>query len=167
MGSPEGRIIEQAYVILLKIDKNKEVLVSNDWGKIGKKTWRNFVGSKLLLNMTLSLRIRVGLGCFIHRSHHHGHSHHPHLGLMLPIHHVSVADMFKRSHSESSPWSTHHNTSILHPFMTAILNLISSDSFHLHKNHFLLSVSLMWDSLRPSYDGLLLVDISSLSKRSI
>ena len=94
-------------------------------------------------------------------------SHHPHLGLMLPIHHVSVADMFKRSHSENSPGSTHHNTSILHPFMTAILNLISSDSFHLHKNHLLLSVSLMWDSLRPSYDGSLLVDISSLSKKSI
>ena len=66
MGLPEGKIIEQAYVILLKLDKNKEVLVSNDWGKIGKKTWRNFIGSKSLLNMTLSLRIRVGLGCFIH-----------------------------------------------------------------------------------------------------
>ena len=37
MGFPEGKIIEQAYVILLKLDKNKEVLVSNDWGKIGKK----------------------------------------------------------------------------------------------------------------------------------
>jgi len=37
MGSPEGWIIERAYVILLKLDKNKEVLVSNDWGKIGKK----------------------------------------------------------------------------------------------------------------------------------
>jgi len=38
MGLLEGRIIEQAYVILLKLDKNKEVLISNDWGKIGKKT---------------------------------------------------------------------------------------------------------------------------------
>lgn len=38
MGFPEGKIIEQAYVIVLKLDKNKEVLVSNDWGKIGKKT---------------------------------------------------------------------------------------------------------------------------------
>ena len=37
MGLPEGKIIEQAYVILLKLDKNKEVLVSNDWGKFGKK----------------------------------------------------------------------------------------------------------------------------------
>ena len=37
MGLPEGKIIEQAYVILLKLDKNKEVLVSNDWGKIGEK----------------------------------------------------------------------------------------------------------------------------------
>jgi len=38
MGLPKGQIIEQAYVIILKLDKNKEVLVSNDWGKIGKKT---------------------------------------------------------------------------------------------------------------------------------
>jgi len=37
MGLPEGRIIEQSYVILLKLDKNKEVLVSNDCGKIGRK----------------------------------------------------------------------------------------------------------------------------------
>jgi len=29
----KGGIIQQAYVILLKLDKNKEVLVSNDWGK--------------------------------------------------------------------------------------------------------------------------------------
>jgi hypothetical protein len=36
MGLPEGQVIEQAYVILLKHDKNKEVLVSNDWGKIGR-----------------------------------------------------------------------------------------------------------------------------------
>ena len=32
-------------------------------------------------------------------------SHHPYLRLMLPIHHVSVTDMFKRSHSENSPVS--------------------------------------------------------------
>jgi len=38
MGLLEGKIIEQAYVILLKLDKNKEVLVNNDWGKIGKKS---------------------------------------------------------------------------------------------------------------------------------
>jgi len=38
MGLPEEQTIEQAYVILLKLDKNKEVLVNNDWGKIGKKT---------------------------------------------------------------------------------------------------------------------------------
>ena len=37
MGLPEGKIIEQAYVILLKLDKNKEVLVRNDWGKLGRK----------------------------------------------------------------------------------------------------------------------------------
>jgi len=38
MGLPKGKIIEKAYVILLKLDKNKEALVSNVWGKIGKKT---------------------------------------------------------------------------------------------------------------------------------
>jgi len=37
MGLLEGQIIEQTYVILLKLDKNKEVLVSNDWGKLGRK----------------------------------------------------------------------------------------------------------------------------------
>jgi len=37
-GFPEGKIIEQAYAILLKLDKNKEVLVRSDWEKIGKKT---------------------------------------------------------------------------------------------------------------------------------
>lgn len=31
-----------------------------------------------------------------------GPSHHPHLGLMLPIHHVSVAGMFKRIRSKNS-----------------------------------------------------------------
>jgi len=41
MGLPEGQIIEQAYVILLKLDKNKEVLVSNDWGKLGRNS-KNF-----------------------------------------------------------------------------------------------------------------------------
>jgi len=38
MGLLEGKIIEQVYVILLKLEKNKEVLVFNDWGKFGKKT---------------------------------------------------------------------------------------------------------------------------------
>jgi len=38
MDFPKGKIIEQVYVILLKLEKNKEVLVSNDWGKFGKKT---------------------------------------------------------------------------------------------------------------------------------
>ena len=36
-GLPEGKIIDQAYVILLKLVKNKEVLVKNDWGKMGRK----------------------------------------------------------------------------------------------------------------------------------
>jgi len=33
MDSPEGLNYKQAYVILLKLEKNKEVLVSNDWRK--------------------------------------------------------------------------------------------------------------------------------------
>jgi len=36
-GLLKGKIIDQAYVILLKLVKNKEVLVSNDWGKVGRK----------------------------------------------------------------------------------------------------------------------------------
>jgi hypothetical protein len=58
MGLPEGQVIEQAYVILLKLDKNKEVLVRNDWGKIGRTS--KLYGSKSLLNMTLFLRITSG-----------------------------------------------------------------------------------------------------------
>ena len=46
-----------------------------------------------------------------------GPSHHPHLWLMLPIHHVSVTGMFRRSHFEDSPVS--------HP-----LQYIHSPSFH-------------------------------------
>jgi len=34
---PEGQVIEQAYVIPLKLDKNKGVLVNNGWEKIGKE----------------------------------------------------------------------------------------------------------------------------------
>ena len=36
-GFPGTKIIDQAYVILLKLEKSKEVLVSNDWGKMGRK----------------------------------------------------------------------------------------------------------------------------------
>jgi len=54
IGLPEGKIIDQAYVILLNLDKNKEVLVSNDWGK-REDNLKNFIGSKSLLNMALSL----------------------------------------------------------------------------------------------------------------
>ena len=94
-------------------------------------------------------------------------SHHPHLGLMLPIHHVSVVICSREVIQRIHLGLTRHDTLILHSFMTTILNLISSDSFHLHENHLLHSMSLMWDSLRPSYDGSLLVDINSLSKKLI
>src|ERR1700686_3454827 len=57
---------------------------------------------------------------------------------------------------------THCNTFMLHSFMTATLNPISLVCFHL-QNHLLCSVSLMWDSLRPSCNGSLFVDINSLS----
>ena len=96
-----------------------------------------------------------------------GPSHHPYFGLTLPIHHVNVTDMFKRSHPEKSTVSHPLPYIILHSFMTATLNHISSDRFHLHQNHLLRSVSLMWDTSRPSFDRSLLVDISSLSKKLI
>jgi len=38
MGLPEGKIIEKNMLSSSSLIKNKEVLVSNDWGKIGKKT---------------------------------------------------------------------------------------------------------------------------------
>ena len=117
MGLPEGQIIEQAYVILLKLDKNKEVLVSNDWGKIGKKTQRNFVGSKSLLNMTLPLRFRVGLGCFIHRSHHHGHA----IPSTFGVNATNPSHKCRRHVQEKSsrevihvPFATIHYTSFFH-----------------------------------------------------
>ena len=72
MGLPEGKIIEQAYVILLKLDKNKEVLISNDWEK-REENLKNFIGSRSLLNMTLSLHHHdwVRLGYSVHWSYHH------------------------------------------------------------------------------------------------
>jgi len=36
IGFPEGKIIDQEYVILLKLVKIKEVLFSNAWGKMGR-----------------------------------------------------------------------------------------------------------------------------------
>jgi len=54
IGFPEGQIIDQVYVILLKLEKNKEVLVRNDWEK-REENLKNFIGSRSLLNMTLSL----------------------------------------------------------------------------------------------------------------
>jgi len=37
IGLPEGKIIDQEYVILLKLVKNKKVLIRNDQGKMGRK----------------------------------------------------------------------------------------------------------------------------------
>ena len=128
MGLPEGQVIEQAYVILFKLDKNKEVLVSNDWGKIGKNQ-ENFDGSRSLLNMTLFLRITFGLGCFIHRSHHHGLAIPSIHGVMLPIHHISVVicsrDVIQKVSTGFHPLPY----IILHPSMTATLNHISQIVF--------------------------------------
>jgi len=47
MGLPEGKIIEQTYVILLKLDKNKEVLASNGWGKLGRKLEKTLLVASL------------------------------------------------------------------------------------------------------------------------
>ena len=144
MGLPEGHVIEQAYVILLKLDKNKEVLVSNDWGKLGE-TQENFDGSKSLLNMTLFLRTTIGLGCFIHRSHHHG----PRQIICIwgnatdPSHQCRY--MFKRCGSvKSQPCSTHcHTLSFIH-FMTATLN---------HKSQFVFTSSQSLASFRVTDVG--------------
>ncbi len=64
-----------------------------------------------------------------------GPPYHPFLGLTLPIH-FSVTDMFKTSCSENSPTQLMpHPLQDLHApfFMTATLNLVSSDHFHLPK----------------------------------
>ena len=117
MGLPEGQIIEQAYVILLKLDKNKEVLVSNDWGKIGKKTQRNFVGSKSLLNMTLFFRTTsswvvsfTGLITIVLAKPSTS-------GVMLPIHRINVVICSRDVFRKSQPCPIHcHTLSFILPW---------------------------------------------------
>ena len=127
MGLPEGQVIEQAYVILLKLDKNKEVLVRNDWGKIGRTS--KFRGSKSLLNMTLFLRTTsgwvvsfTGLITMVLAK--------PSVfGVMLPIHHISVAICSRDVFRKSQPCPIHcHTLSFIH-FMTATLNHTSEFVF--------------------------------------
>ena len=79
--------------------KNKEVLVSNDWGKFGKKNITLY-GSRSILKMTLSLHHCDFLGWVIFLKVHHTYGpsyHHFNFGSMLPTHY-SVIDMFKISH---------------------------------------------------------------------
>jgi len=133
MGLPEGQVIEQAYVILLKLDKNKEVLVRNDWGKIGRTSKLN--GSKSLLNMTLCPPYHIGLGCFIHQSHHHGLRQTIHIwgNATDPSHQCRY--MFKRGHSESVnrvPSTAIHYPSSIHDRHP---ESYVTDRFHLHQNH--------------------------------
>ena len=127
MGLPEGQVIEQAYVILLKLDKNKEVLVRNDWGKIGRTS--KFNGSKSLLNMTLFLRTTSGwvvsftglITMVLAKP--------STFGVMLPIHRISVVicsrDVVQKESTVSHPLPY----IILHPFMTATLNHMSQIVF--------------------------------------
>ena len=128
MGLPEGQVIEQAYVILLKLDKNKEVLVSNDWGKIGKNQ-EVFDGSRSLLNMTLFLRTTSGWVVSFT-----GHitmvfATPSILGVMLPIHRISVAICSREVVQKESTGSHPLPYIILHPFMTATLNHMSQIVF--------------------------------------
>ena len=129
MGLPEGQVIEQAYVILLKLDKNKEVLVRNDWGKIGRTS--KFNGSKSLLNMTLFLRTKIGLGCFIHRSHPWSR-HTIHIWGNATDPSYQCRHMFKRSRSEKVsrvPSTTIHYPSSFHDCHP---ESYVTDRFHLH-----------------------------------
>ncbi len=128
MGLPEGQVIEQAYVILLKLDKNKEVLVSNDWGKIGKNQ-ENFDGSRSLLNMTLFLRTTSGwvvsftglITMVLAKP--------STFGVMLPIHRISVVICSRGVILKVSTVSHPLPYIILHPFMTATLNHMSQIVF--------------------------------------
>ena len=127
MGLPEGQVIEQAYVILLKLDKNKEVLVRNDWGKIGRTS--KFNGSKSLLNMTLFFRTTsgwvvsfTGLITMVLAT--------PStFGVMLPIHHISVVICSRGVILKVSTVSHPLPYIILHPFMIATLNHMSQFVF--------------------------------------
>jgi hypothetical protein len=51
MGLPEGQVIDQAYVILLKLEKIKRYWSEMTGEKLGRTSKLN--GSKSLLNMTL------------------------------------------------------------------------------------------------------------------
>ena len=128
MGLPEGHVIEQAYVILLKLDKNKEVLVSNDWGKLGENQ-ENFDGSKSLLNMTLFLRITSGLVVSFTGLITMVLAKPSTLGVMLLIQRISVIicsrDVVQKESTVSHPLPY----IILHPPMIATLNHISQIFF--------------------------------------
>jgi hypothetical protein len=127
MGLPEGQVIEQAYVILLKLDKNKEVLVRNDWGKIGRTS--KFNGSKSLLNMTLFLRTTSGwvvsftglITMVLAKP--------STFGVMLPIHRISVVICSRGVILKVSTVSHPLPYIILHPFMIATLNHMSQFVF--------------------------------------
>ena len=98
--------------------KNKEILVSNDWGKLEKG--ETLYGSKSLLNMTLSPHHYNYVGWAIQLDGYHtvSLSYNPLLcfGSMLPIR-FSVADMFKRSHPVQN------------------FNLYNTVNFHFHVCH--------------------------------
>jgi hypothetical protein len=133
MGLPEGQVIEQAYVILLKLDKNKEVLVSNDWGKIGRTS--SFNGSKSLLNMTLCppypsgwVVSFTGLITMVLAT--------PStFGVMLPIHHISVVicsrDVIQKESTVSHPLPY----IILHPLHDRHPESYITDLFSPPSNH--------------------------------
>ena len=143
--------------------KNKEVLVSNDWGK-WEKGEKPLYGSRSLLNMTLSLHHHDYLGwvislmviiLFVYYTIHRFV-----FWSMLPIH-FSVINMLNRSHPvKIHPLQYHKPSFSWLPF----LNLVSLVIFHL-QNDYTHFVSLMWDTSRPSCDESLLVDIISLSKK--
>ena len=127
MGLPEGQVIEQAYVILLKLDKNKEVLVRNDWGKIGRTSKLN--GSKSLLNMTLFFRTTSGWVVSFTGLITMVFAKPSTFGVMLPIHHISVVicsrDVVQKESTVSHPLPY----TILHPFMIVTLNHMSQFVF--------------------------------------
>ena len=131
MGLPEGQVIEQAYVILLKLDKNKEVLVRNDWGKIGRTS--KFRGSKSLLNMTLFLRTTSGwvvsftglITMVLAKP--------STFGVMLPIHRISVVICSRGVIQKVSTVSHPLPYIILHPFHDRHPESYVTVCFHLHK----------------------------------
>ena len=144
MGLPEGWIIKQAYVILLKLDKNKEVLVNNNWGK-WERSWKLMVASRSWTWHFHFISIIVLVWVIPFTGHLSiGLSYHPSFGVNA----TNSSQCHQHVQEKSFSWETTiqlmpYPLQYLHPpfFMTAIPEPCVIRSFSLPENHLLRFVS--------------------------